>query len=187
MASYSYVPSLAVRRQAIGFIGLTSGESLSIGNVIEEQQSTELPSGQPLRVNTKPGESRPAGQREMSRSRTSPSLGGQSRERGARMSRSPERMIYTDTRYASPEPLFACDGWCKYSEVSHPNVVSISPSLVRNTMRPHACRQLSLSACSDSQRAWEGPNGSLTVILCNYLSQCILLWKCCIPGSDISH
>jgi len=174
-----------VRRQAIGFIGLTSGESLSLENVIEEQRSAELPSDQPLQVNTKLDESRPAGQREMSQ--TSPSLGGKSRERGARMSRSPERMIYTDTRCASPEPLFACDGWCKYSEVSHPNVVSISPSLVRNTMSPHACRQLSLSASSDSQLAWEGPNGSLTAILCNYLSQCILLWNCYTPGSDISH
>ena len=31
--------------------------------------------------------------------------------------------------------------------------------------------QLSLSACSDPQRAWEGPQGSLTTILCKYLSK----------------
>lgn len=61
-------------------------------------------------------------------------------------------MMFTQTRCASPEPRFVCDGWCKHSEVSHPNV-------------------LSLSACSDLQRAWEGPNGSLTTILCNYLKQ----------------
>lgn len=32
-------------------------------------------------------------------------------------------------------------------------------------------REVSLSACSDLQRAWEGPKGSLTTVLCNFLSQ----------------
>ncbi|KAF8256898.1 caspase domain-containing protein [Lactarius quietus] len=31
--------------------------------------------------------------------------------------------------------------------------------------------ELSLSACSDPQRAWEGPLGSLTTVLCEYLSK----------------
>ncbi|KAH9953158.1 caspase domain-containing protein [Russula dissimulans] len=78
---------------------------------------------------------------------------GQSpRGRGVRMAQDREHMMFTQTRYASPEPRFVCDGWCKYTEVSHPNV-------------------LSLSSCSDMQRAWDGPNGSLTTILCNYLKK----------------
>ncbi|KAH9005351.1 hypothetical protein EDB83DRAFT_754341 [Lactarius deliciosus] len=43
-----------------------------------------------------------------------------------------------------------CDGWCDYDP------------FVRKTV-------LSLSACSDPQRAWEGPRGSLTTVLCKYL------------------
>lgn len=31
--------------------------------------------------------------------------------------------------------------------------------------------KLSSSACSDPQRAWEGPRGSLTTVLCKYLGQ----------------
>jgi len=138
-----------VRRQATGYVESTIGEPLSIETVIEGQQSAELSSDQPLQVNTKLRGSRPAGQREMSPT----SSGGQSpRGRGVRMARDRERMMFTQTRYASPEPRFVCDGWCEHSEVSHPNV-------------------LSLSACSDLQRAWEGPNGSLTTILCNYLKE----------------
>ncbi|KAH9968493.1 caspase domain-containing protein [Lactifluus volemus] len=53
-------------------------------------------------------------------------------------------------RCASPEPRFVCDGWCEYSDIPHPMVIS-------------------LSACSDLQVAWEGPNGSLTTALCDYL------------------
>jgi hypothetical protein len=30
---------------------------------------------------------------------------------------------------------------------------------------------VSLSACADLQRAWEGPRGSLTAVLCEFLSQ----------------
>jgi len=45
-----------------------------------------------------------------------------------------------------------CDGWCDYDAIPHANVVSIS-------------------ACSDPQRAWEGPCGSLTTLLCKFLRQ----------------
>jgi hypothetical protein len=149
-----------VRRQATGFVEPTTIELQSIETVIEEgQRSVELPPGRPLQLNTKLSGIRPAGQREMSPTSTVTSPGGQSRgRRGARMLRDRERMsmVFTQIRSASPEPRFVCDGWCKHSEVLHPNV-------------------LSLSACSDLQRAWEGPNGSLTTILCNYLSQCLLL------------
>jgi hypothetical protein len=84
-----------------------------------------------------------------------------------------EKMLFSQTRFASPEGLFVCDGWCKYSEEPHPNVVSIENRLWRDNGL-HACRQLSLSACSDLQRAWEGPKGSLTTMLCDYLSKCML-------------
>jgi len=60
-------------------------------------------------------------------------------------------LFASEPRFASPERL-GCDGWCQHSEDPHPNV-------------------LSLSACSDLQRAWEGPKGSLTTVLCNYLKK----------------
>ncbi|KAF8267126.1 caspase domain-containing protein [Lactarius quietus] len=63
-----------------------------------------------------------------------------------------ERSLFlSQPRSASPESLFACNGWCDRDDNPYPNVVS-------------------LSACSDLQRAWEGPNGSLTTVVCNYLS-----------------
>jgi len=94
-----------------------------------------------VQVDTDVGEVRPADQRDLS-------------PRGsARSTRRPrERMLFTQTRCASPEARFVCNGWCNYSADPHPNV-------------------LSLSACSDLQRAWEGPNGSLTTVLCNYLKR----------------
>jgi hypothetical protein len=93
------------------------------------------------------------------------------RTRGTRRPR--ERMLFTQTRFASPDARFDCDGWCKHSDVPHANVVSIRRLLLWDS-GSHTRRQLSLSACSDLQRAWEGPKGSLTTVLCNYLSQCIL-------------
>jgi len=141
-----------VHRQATGFVDSTSGEPLSIESVVEGWESAELPSGQPLQSNTHLGESRPAGWRKMSPMSTSASSGGQSRGRGARISRDRERMMFTQTRSNSSVARFVCNGWCKYSEVPHPNV-------------------LSLSFHADLQRTWQGPNGSLTTILCNYLKR----------------
>ncbi|KAN0136670.1 Caspase domain containing protein [Lactarius tabidus] len=43
-----------------------------------------------------------------------------------------------------------CDGWCGHNPFAHRTA-------------------LSLSACSDPQRAWEGPRGSLATVLCKYL------------------
>jgi hypothetical protein len=45
-----------------------------------------------------------------------------------------------------------CNGCCEYDPVPRATVVS-------------------LSACADLQRAWEGPRGSLTAVLCEFLSQ----------------
>lgn len=50
----------------------------------------------------------------------------------------------------SPLQWVLCDGWCQYNTIAHPTVIS-------------------LSACSDLQRAWDGPNGSLSTVLCKYL------------------
>jgi hypothetical protein len=37
-----------------------------------------------------------------------------------------EQMLFgSQTRFASPEARFVCDGWCKYSDEPHANVVSI--------------------------------------------------------------
>ncbi|KAH8994283.1 caspase domain-containing protein [Lactarius akahatsu] len=58
--------------------------------------------------------------------------------------------LVSPTRYESPVSIVKCDGWCHYDP------------FVRKTV-------LSLSACSDPQRAWEGPRGSLTTVLCKYL------------------
>ncbi|KAN0136668.1 Caspase domain containing protein [Lactarius tabidus] len=55
------------------------------------------------------------------------------------------------TRHESPVSN-VCDGWCRYN------------SFTRRTA-------LSLSACSDPQRACEGPRGSLTTVLCRYLEK----------------
>ena len=98
------------------------------------------------------------------------------RGRTRRTQRPRERMLFTQTRNSSPDARFDCDGWCQYSYDPHPNVVSIRTirRLLLWDSGFHARRQLSLSACSDLQRAWEGPNGSLTTVLCNYLSQCTL-------------
>lgn len=108
-------------------------------DTIDEQSPTvELP-----QIDTQLDEASPADQREMS---------PRGRPRARREAR--EQMLFgSQTRFASPEARFVCDGWCKYSEEPHSNV-------------------LSLSACSDLQRAWEGPKGSLTRVLCNYLEKC---------------
>jgi len=57
------------------------------------------------------------------------------------------------TRYAeSPISSVRCTGWCGYSIYPHATV-------------------LSLSACGDPERAWEGPRGSLTVVLCEFFQK----------------
>ncbi|KAH9998768.1 peptidase C14, caspase domain-containing protein [Russula vinacea] len=127
-----------VRRQATGFAN-SSEPPLSIEGAIEGDQ----PGVQSLQLDTQSGESRTTVRREVSPTR--------GRHRDTRRPR--ERMLFSSqVRYASPEARFVCDGWCKFSDDSHANV-------------------LSLSACSDLQRAWEGPKGSLTTVLCNYLKE----------------
>lgn len=131
--------NINVRRQATDFshpgIVLPPSTFETAINTIEGQSPTAK-----LHIDTQLGQ---GGQREMSL--YSP--------RGRPRARREQKLFGSPTRCSSPEARFACDGWCKYSEESHPNV-------------------LSLSACSDLQRAWEGPKGSLTTVLCNYLKKC---------------
>ena len=116
-----------------------------------------LPAVESLQFDTKLGKARPA------------ASSNRGRPRGRREAR--EQMLFgSQTRFASPEARFVCDGWCKHSEEPHPNVVGIEHLLLEDS-ELHICRQLSLSAFSDLQRAWEGPKGSLTTVLCNYLSK----------------
>ena len=124
----------------------------------------QSPTAEPLQIDTQLREARPVGKREMS---------PRGRPRARRETR--EQMFFgSQTRFASPEARF-CDGWCKYSDEPHPNVVSIKHLRFRDSGL-HVFRQLSLSACSDLQRAWEGPKGSLTTVVCNFLSKC--MWQC---------
>jgi len=133
--------NINVRRQATTDFS-TSGVPPSITSKIGEERPAEQPSNEPPQIDTQLGERRPADQTELS-------PGAQSQ----RSRRPRERMLFaSQTRYSSPEARFVCDGWCKFSDVEHPTV-------------------LSLSACSDLQRAWEGPKGSLTTVLCNYLKK----------------
>jgi hypothetical protein len=108
-----------VRRQAtINFS--TSGVPPSITSKIGEERPAEQPSNEFPQIDTQLGERRPVDQSELSPS----SPGAQSR--GSRRPRPRERMLFaSQTRYASPEARFVCDGWCKFSDVEHPNIVSI--------------------------------------------------------------
>jgi len=74
---------------------------------------------------------------------------GVSAEAGARDGVS---VLSPTRRYESPISRVRCDGWCGYEFIPRATVVS-------------------LSACADLQRAWEGPRGSLTVVLCEFLKK----------------
>jgi hypothetical protein len=97
-----------VRHQATDFVDAAHGVSLSIANIIEGEQPSGQPSDGPSQIDG---------------------------ERG----RPQERMLFeSEMRYASPEPVFRCDGWCEHSDVQHPSIVSIGGSLA-GTPRSHAC------------------------------------------------
>lgn len=59
-------------------------------------------------------------------------------------------LVSSPTQCESPQSRFPCSGWCEPSTVPCANIVS-------------------LSACADKQLAWDGPNGSMTQALCQYL------------------
>jgi hypothetical protein len=166
-----------VRRQATDFSHAAIVSPPPTFETAVDAIEGQPPTAEPPQIDTQLGDARPAEQREMS-----PTSRG--RPRARREAR--EQMFFgSQTRFASPEARFVCDGWCKHSEEPHPNVVSIEHFLLGDSGL-HVCRQLSLSACSDLQRAWEGPKGSLTTVLCNYLSKCIS-YNGPISRSDRSH
>ena len=74
------------------------------------------------------------------------------------------------TRYVESPVSYVCDGWCGYNVLAHRTVVSVL-AFSCCTGKLTFAYQLSLSACSDSQRAREGPRGSLTTVLCKYLGK----------------
>ncbi|KAI9432855.1 caspase domain-containing protein [Lactarius indigo] len=129
-----------VRRQATDSWRSPDQVSPSIGAIIDLQEAGGRSVHPPSRIDDGTGAGRPANQRE-----SSPA----SQSRATRRPR--ERLFFPSApRTVSPEPLPVCDGWCDSDDDPYPAV-------------------LSLSACSDLQRAWEGPNGSLTTVVCNYL------------------
>ena len=68
------------------------------------------------------------------------------------------------------EPSILCDGWCSYNVFAHRTAVSVH-SFSCCTGELTFAYQLSLSACSDPQRAREGPRGSLTMVVYRYLGK----------------
>jgi hypothetical protein len=132
-----------VRRQATYFTNATSPDQPLplIATIMDSQELGDRSARPPLRVDDGASEGRSVDQRE-----SSPAA--QSRE--TRRPRERPLLLQSQARSASPESIFTCSGWCDRDDNPYPTV-------------------LSLSACSDLQRAWEGPNGSLTTIVCNYL------------------
>ncbi|KAH9041167.1 caspase domain-containing protein [Lactarius hengduanensis] len=132
-----------VRRQATDYTKSRSPDQAlpSIEAIIDLQEAGDRSARPPSRIDDGASAGRSSNQRE-----SSPA----SQSRATRRPR--ERSIFpSQPRSASPEPLFVCDGWCHRNDDPYPTM-------------------LSLSACSDLQRAWEGPNGSLTTVVCNYLN-----------------
>ena len=81
----------------------------------------------------------------------------------------------TRPRCNSPIAYVKCDGWCKSDPFARRVAVSMLSFSCRVDKLTIRVPQLSLSACSDPQRAWEGPRGSLTTVLCKYLGKHIML------------
>jgi len=131
-----------VRRQATYFTNSTSpGQPLpSIVGIMDLQEPGDRSARPPLRADDGTSEGRSVEQRESSPVPQS---------RGTRRPQERSQFL-SQPRSASPESIFACNGWCDLDDNPYPTVIS-------------------LSACSDLQRAWEGPNGSLTTVVCNYL------------------
>ena len=155
-----------VRRQATDFTKSRSPDQPlpPIATIMDLQEPGDRSARPPSRIDDGASEGRSVVQRE-----SSPAA----KSRATRRPR--ERSLFpSQPRSASPESLFICSGWCDHDDNPYPTVVSLTYSIcLVSGWWSHVSRQLSLSACSDLQRAWEGPNGSLTTVVCNYLSSCI--------------
>jgi len=148
--SYTY-QSKMVRANALGFVDFRDSASRlpsSIANAIGNHllDSTLSGSGSPLRISTEIGSASSTSQR-----KTSMQAG---RDDACNPQNSSFRTDLSESRtlYDSPKDVVICDGWCGYDIIQHATV-------------------LSLSACVDLQRAWEGPRGSLTAVLCRFLEK----------------
>jgi hypothetical protein len=161
-----YTNLILERRFALGCTSSSDSASQPSPSICSVLSSPKL-TDPPLRINTQVSNASLTNHRTMSM---------EPHQREARHSRSwvsilsPSRM-----RATSPVTQMRCDGWCGYDVKLYANVVGIM------TLRfawwptyndiPCLPRQISLSACSDPQRAWEGPRGSLTTVLCDFLGQ----------------
>ena len=142
--------------------GSGSQQASSIASMMSSQHKlSDTRPGSPLRVNTDVSGALSANQREMSA------------EADARDNTS---VLSPARRYASPISRVRCDGWCGHDLIPRATVVSVgSPvSCGLMTLIILPTNQVSLSACADRQRAWEGPRGSLTVVLCEFLGKPVL-------------
>ena len=114
---FSYSNICLVRRNAMDSFDPTT---VSPPPTFETEIDGQFPTTELLQIDTQLGETRLADQREM------PSRGRSQARHEARQ----QMFFESRTRYASPEALFVCDGWCSYSEEPHPNVVSIEHLLL---------------------------------------------------------
>jgi len=121
----SYTDIRLVRGQAVDFVNATFQAPSSLAYTTEGQRPSEQ--SEPLRVDIHLDEAGRARQGEWSSSSGEKSL------RTPRALQLEEPVLFqSPIRCASPEPFFVCDGWCQYSEVPHPNVVSIGHLIESN-------------------------------------------------------
>jgi len=120
--------------------------SASIASVITQNLLNNTPPASPVRVDTAPNTGSLMNQRETSLPVTTDRHHARSPWRDS----SSSRVLSLDRRCDSPDGV-RCVGNCECDSCPRATV-------------------LSLSACADPQRAWEGPRGSLTAVLCRFLA-----------------
>ena len=109
-----------VRRQATYITNSTSaGQPLPlIATVMDLQETGDRSARPPSRVDDGASEGRSVDQRESSPAARS------------RKTRSQDRTLFlSQPRSASPESIFACNGWCDYDDNPYPTVVSLPYSM----------------------------------------------------------
>jgi hypothetical protein len=165
-----------VRGNALNFVDSTDStvrRSTSFDSVMTNQWLKDAPSGSPLRIITDFD----------SISSTNQCSTSAETDRQEAHGRFPSLKWILSPKRQYDEPVgVTCDGWCEADPIPHATVVSAICAWWKGrqtdtndtfTSPPHW--QLSLSACADPQRAWEGPRGSLTAVLCRFLGQRTLL------------
>jgi hypothetical protein len=142
-----------MRRHAVDLVGLPGSESWQstlVARIGNPYWLRDTHSSSPLRINTEVG-----GRGVLSTNQCEMSV--KAGPRGGTSILSPT-LCESPTSYSGIKcnrwcsSRIKCDGWCRYDLIPRVSVVS-------------------LSARADLQRAWEGPRGSLTAVLCELLSQ----------------